>query len=559
MALLALGTWWLVRNTPRARRAARRPAPPRHEPDYSMRGFTVQRFAPDGALRVQIEGDALRHYPDTDTLEIDSRAHPRDRAPTAASRGQRAPRAGQRRRQRGAAARRRAACCARRRRRPRRSSSAASSCTPSCDTERVALAPAGAADAGRRASCAPAALEYDNLTRSVELEGPRARGHSPRRAVAPQRRDAAPRRRDDCRPLVFITGASSGIGQALAARFHRAGYRLALVGAARRRDRALGARATGFDGRARAWSTPPTCATSQRSPPPAAPASPRRALPDVVIANAGISVGIDTADARRPGGDARDLRDQQLGLAATFHPFVAADARARAPARWSASPASPAIRGLPGHGAYCASKAARDRLLRKPARRVPAVRRQGGDDRAGLCRHAADARQPLFDAVPDAAPTTLPTARCAAIAAGTQLPRDPVADGRGRQAAAAAAERRCSTGCSPAVPRKHARRVANRADGHEEKRLRCALHQRSLSVTDDVPKSWISSRRELPPPTAVAAAASHRRSRRRRRSHHRRRRHRRRHGRRRRRSCATAADRRHRRRRHHRRRPPPPP
>jgi len=30
-------------------------------------------------------------------------------------------------------------------------------------------------------------------------------------------------------PLVFITGASSGIGQALAARFHRGGYRLALV------------------------------------------------------------------------------------------------------------------------------------------------------------------------------------------------------------------------------------------------------------------------------------------------------------------------------------------
>ncbi|MCB1988512.1 MAG: SDR family NAD(P)-dependent oxidoreductase, partial [Burkholderiaceae bacterium] len=30
-------------------------------------------------------------------------------------------------------------------------------------------------------------------------------------------------------PLVFITGASSGIGQALAARYHRAGWRLALV------------------------------------------------------------------------------------------------------------------------------------------------------------------------------------------------------------------------------------------------------------------------------------------------------------------------------------------
>ena len=33
-------------------------------------------------------------------------------------------------------------------------------------------------------------------------------------------------------PLVFITGASSGIGQALAASFYEAGYRLALVGPA---------------------------------------------------------------------------------------------------------------------------------------------------------------------------------------------------------------------------------------------------------------------------------------------------------------------------------------
>ena len=70
MALLALGTWWLVKNTP-SDDAKRTPAAPVHVPDYTMRTFTVQRFAPDGALRVQIEGDVMRHYPDTDTLEID--------------------------------------------------------------------------------------------------------------------------------------------------------------------------------------------------------------------------------------------------------------------------------------------------------------------------------------------------------------------------------------------------------------------------------------------------------------------------------------------------------
>ena len=76
MALLALGTWWLVKNTPllEAERAA---APLRHEPDYTMNQFMVQRFAASGAMRVQIEGDVMRHYPDTDTLEIDN---PRIRA-----------------------------------------------------------------------------------------------------------------------------------------------------------------------------------------------------------------------------------------------------------------------------------------------------------------------------------------------------------------------------------------------------------------------------------------------------------------------------------------------
>ena len=71
MALLALGSWWLVKNTPLLE-PGRAPVPPRHEPDYTMARFMVQRFAPEGPLRTQIEGDELRHYPDTDTFEIDN-------------------------------------------------------------------------------------------------------------------------------------------------------------------------------------------------------------------------------------------------------------------------------------------------------------------------------------------------------------------------------------------------------------------------------------------------------------------------------------------------------
>ena len=71
MAVLAAGTWWLVRNAPTFE-APRAAAPPRHEPDYVMTGFVVQRFGADGTLRTQIEGETLRHYPDDDTLEIDA-------------------------------------------------------------------------------------------------------------------------------------------------------------------------------------------------------------------------------------------------------------------------------------------------------------------------------------------------------------------------------------------------------------------------------------------------------------------------------------------------------
>lgn len=70
MALLAAGTWWLVRNTPGAP-GARAPAPPSQTPDYTMTGFAITRFAPDGQVALRIAGDVLRHFPATDRLEID--------------------------------------------------------------------------------------------------------------------------------------------------------------------------------------------------------------------------------------------------------------------------------------------------------------------------------------------------------------------------------------------------------------------------------------------------------------------------------------------------------
>ena len=70
MAVLASGTWWLVRNSPSPDLHAPAEAP-RHEPDYVMMHFVVQRFGADGALRTQIEGERLRHFADDNTLEID--------------------------------------------------------------------------------------------------------------------------------------------------------------------------------------------------------------------------------------------------------------------------------------------------------------------------------------------------------------------------------------------------------------------------------------------------------------------------------------------------------
>ena len=156
-------------------------------------------------------------------------------------------------------------------------------------------------------------------------------------------------------PLAFITGASSGIGQALAERFARAGYRLALV-ARRSAELQAWADAQGYGpDRCRVYAADVADSDSIVAAGQACIAA--QGLPDVVIANAGISVGMDTAERDDIEVMARTFATNNTGLAATFHPFVAG-MRARGSGALVGIASVAAIRGLPGHGAYCASKAA---------------------------------------------------------------------------------------------------------------------------------------------------------------------------------------------------------
>jgi lipopolysaccharide export system protein LptC len=68
MGALALGTYWLVRNTPifSTPEAAKEAS---HDIDYFMRKFTVKTFDEGGKLKSEIYGIEARHFPDTDILE----------------------------------------------------------------------------------------------------------------------------------------------------------------------------------------------------------------------------------------------------------------------------------------------------------------------------------------------------------------------------------------------------------------------------------------------------------------------------------------------------------
>jgi short-subunit dehydrogenase len=155
--------------------------------------------------------------------------------------------------------------------------------------------------------------------------------------------------------LVLITGASSGIGQALALHYARLGHRLALV--ARRTDPikiwlgACGISADCYE----IYSADVSDADSMAAMAQACLVC--QGVPDVVIANAGISIGVDSSVRADLDVMARIFATNVMGVAATFSPFIAPMA-ARGSGTLVGIGSVAGIRGLPGHGGYCASKAA---------------------------------------------------------------------------------------------------------------------------------------------------------------------------------------------------------
>lgn len=152
------------------------------------------------------------------------------------------------------------------------------------------------------------------------------------------------------KPLrVFITGASSGLGAALARHY---GARGALLGLAGRRLDGLLDTAAGLDARLYQADVRDAAAMQAAAEAFLNDLGP----PDIVIAAAGISVGTLTEYAEDATVFRAVMDANVLGLVHTFQPFIASMRPAGGVLCGISSVAG--VRGLPGGGAYSASKAA---------------------------------------------------------------------------------------------------------------------------------------------------------------------------------------------------------
>jgi NAD(P)-dependent dehydrogenase (short-subunit alcohol dehydrogenase family) len=151
---------------------------------------------------------------------------------------------------------------------------------------------------------------------------------------------------------LVISGASSGLGLALARNYLKSG---AIVAVFARRGELLQVLASEFPDQA-------FCYTLDVRDSPALLRAAndfiaRAGVPDVVIANAGVSVGTLTEDAADLDAFQQVMDINVLGMVKTFQPFVAAMRDAQHGTLVGISSVA-GFRGLPGAGAYSASKAA---------------------------------------------------------------------------------------------------------------------------------------------------------------------------------------------------------
>lgn len=157
---------------------------------------------------------------------------------------------------------------------------------------------------------------------------------------------------------VFVTGASSGIGAALARHYAREGAAVGLVARRREALETLAGELRALGGEASIHVADVADAAAMAAA--AADFMACAGIPDIVIANAGVSAGTLTEHAEDLAVIRRIFEVNVIGMATTFAPFIGPmRADGAAASRRLVGIASVAgIRGLPGAEAYSASKAA---------------------------------------------------------------------------------------------------------------------------------------------------------------------------------------------------------
>ncbi len=153
---------------------------------------------------------------------------------------------------------------------------------------------------------------------------------------------------------VFITGASSGIGAALARHYAGTGANLGLVA---RRQAPLDQLVSTLPAQGRVIARAGDVRVASELSDAATAFVARFGVPDIVIANAGISQGTSTEHADDAAVFRAILDTNVLGIVHSFQPFLAAMRERRCGTLVGIASVA-GFRGLPGAGAYSASKAA---------------------------------------------------------------------------------------------------------------------------------------------------------------------------------------------------------